>query len=61
MSRVRRVFGRVATVNPADGKTVRIELTKKGLRVRVKCARKVHQLSLHDVVTLAQGQGVFRL
>ncbi|MCP5523712.1 MAG: hypothetical protein H7A46_19420 [Verrucomicrobiales bacterium] len=61
MKRQRQVFGRVLTTNPADGRSVRIELTKKGLRVRVKRSRKIHKLSLHDLVTLALGQGVFRL
>jgi hypothetical protein len=61
MNRPRRVFGRVTTTCPATGKVVRIELTRQGLRVRVKRARKVHTLSLEDIVTLASGQGVFRL
>jgi hypothetical protein len=59
--RRRRVFGRVTTTCPASGKEVRIELTREGLRVRVKRARKVHTLALHDLVALAGGQGVFRL
>jgi hypothetical protein len=56
-----RVRGRVQTTCPATGKAVRIELTREGLRVRVKRARKVHTLPLQDLVTLAGGQGVFRL
>ncbi len=61
MNRVRRIFGRVQTICPATGKEVRIELTREGLRVRVKHSRKVQTLNLQDLVTLANGQGVFRL
>ena len=61
MNRPRRVFGRVMTTCPATGKEVRIELTRQGLRVRVKHSHKVHTLALQDLVTLATGQGVFRL
>ena len=56
-----RVYGRVMTTCPTTGKKVRIELTRAGLRVRAWKARKVHTMSLQDVVTLARGQGVFRL
>lgn len=61
MNRPRRVFGRVMTTCPATGKEVRIELTRDGLRVRVKWDRTVHVLPLRDLVVLAEGQGVFRL
>ena len=57
MKRPRRVFGRVMTTCPATGKEVRIELTRQGLRVRVKRSRKVQTLSLPDLATLATGQG----
>lgn len=61
MKRPRHVFGRVTAICPATGREVRIELTREGLRVRVKRSRKVHVLPLADLVALAQGQGVFRL
>lgn len=61
MNRPRRVFGRVATTCPVTGREARIELTRQGLRVRLKHSRKVQTLSLPDLVTLASGQGVFRL
>ena len=61
MTRTRRVFGRVMTSCPVTGKEVRIELTRDGLSVRVKRSRRVHHLALADLVTLASGQGVFRL
>ena len=61
MKRTRRVFGRLWTSCPLTGKEVRIELTRQGLNVRVKRSRKVHHLALADLVTLASGQGVFRL
>jgi hypothetical protein len=61
MKRTRRVFGRVYTPCPLTGKPIRIELTPTGLRVRTQRCRQVHQLTLQDLVTLARGQGVFRL
>jgi hypothetical protein len=61
MKRPRHVFGRLMTTCPATGKDVRIELTRQGLRVRVKRSRKVDMLTLQELVTLAAGQGVFRL
>lgn len=61
MKRPRRIFGRVFTPCPFTGKPVRIELTRDGLSVRVKRSRRVHRLTLADLVTLASGQGVFRL
>ena len=61
MTRPRRVFGRVQTICPASGKPVRIELTREGLTVRAYRSRRVQSIPLPDVVTLARGQGVFRL
>jgi hypothetical protein len=61
MKAQRRVFGRVYTPCPVTGKPVRIELTRTGLRVRTKHCRQVNQLSLGELVSLARGQGVFRL
>ena len=61
MKRSRGVFGRLMTTCPATGKEVRIELTRKGLQVRVKHSHKVHTLALQDLVALAAGQGVFRV
>ncbi len=61
MKRTRRVFGRIWTVCPATGKPVRIELDRQGIRLRVKFSRRVHRLSLTELVSLATGQGVFRL
>lgn len=61
MKRLRHVFGRVRATCPATGKSVTIELTRDGLRVRLWRARKVQTLTLEELVTLAHGQGVFRL
>jgi hypothetical protein len=61
MKRVRHVFGRVRAQCPVTGKAVKIELTHQGLRVRVWRSRNVQTLSLDELVTLAHGQGVFRL
>lgn len=61
MKRNRHVFGRLWTACQATGKPVRIELTREGIRVRVKRSRQVHHLALSEVVSLATGQGVFRL
>lgn len=61
MKRTRHVFGRVWASCPSTGKEVRIELTKECISVRVKHSRQVHRLGLTDLVTLAAGQGVFRL
>ncbi len=61
MKYTRHVFGRVMTTCPTTGKPVRIELTRQGLRVRVKHSHKVQTLTLQDLVALASGQGVFRL
>ncbi len=61
MKTTRRVFGRVYAPCPVTGKPVRIELTKTGLYVRTKHCRQVNELPLQDLVSLARGQGVFRL
>lgn len=61
MKRKRHVFGRVRATCPDTGKDVRIELTREGLLVRPKYARRVQRLTLSELVTLAAGQGVFRL
>lgn len=61
MTHPRRVFGRVWAACPATGKPARIELTRTGLTVRLKHSRRVHWLPLDEVVSLARGQGVFRL
>lgn len=61
MRRRRRVFGRVTISCPITQKPVRIELTRQGVTVRTKYSRKTHALSLDDVISLARGQGVFRL
>lgn len=61
MKRTRRVFGRLWTSCQATGKAVRVELTPSGVQVRFKRARKVHRLALSEIVSLATGQGVFRL
>lgn len=61
MKRKRRVFGRLWTACQVTGKPVRVELTPEGIRVRVKRSRRVHRLSLSEIVSLATGQGVFRL
>jgi hypothetical protein len=61
MNRPRRVFGRLWTTCPATGRPVRVELGREGLRIRLKHSRKVYQLSLPDLVTLASGQRLLLL